>query len=109
MELDYDYWTGTFNEVSTTLKRSIAQYIRNYKNVKIGITNNPKRRAQEHSASSVKWDKMIVKYHTTSVNYINEMEKILVDHHWSYIKNEVAGGGGPNGEGPYYLYLLLKS
>lgn len=46
------------------------------------------------------------KYHTSYVNFINEMEKIIIDHHWEIITNEVSGGGGPNGKTPpYYLYI----
>ena len=45
----------------------------------------------------------------SSVNSINEMEKIIIDHHWEIITNEVSGGGGPNGKTPpYYLYILIK-
>ncbi len=51
---------------------------------------------------------MIVKYRTSSVNFINQIEAFLIDRHWDYIKNLVGGGGGANGEGPYYLYVLLK-
>jgi hypothetical protein len=36
------------------------------------------------------------------------MEKIQIDYHWEKIVNFVGGGGGPNGFGPYYLYVLLK-
>jgi hypothetical protein len=108
MELIEDYWTGNINDVIESLNRSIAQYIRHNNKVKIGITCNPNRRINEHSLSKENWDKMIVKYKTTSVNYINEIEKILIDNHWDYIANEVAGGGGPNGNSPYFLYVLLK-
>ena len=108
MELHEDYWTGNINDVIESLNRSIAQYIRNNKKVKIGITCNPQRRIKEHSSSKENWDRMIIKYKTSSVNYINQIEKILIDNHWDYITNEVAGGGGPNGNPPYYLYVLLK-
>ena len=104
----YNYLTGKIDWVFESLNRSVGQYKRSYRYVKIGITNNPERRKNEHSQSNVKWEKMIVKYSTTSVKYINELEKMLIDQHWEFIENEVAGGGGPNGEGPYYLYILLK-
>lgn len=102
------YWTGSINNVRESLIRSVGQYTRHNSKVKIGITNNHKRRVSEHERSSVKWKVLVVKYKTTSVNFINEIERILIEHHWEYIKNEVAGGGGPDGQGPYYLYVLLK-
>ena len=108
MDIEYDYWTGSINEVTESLIRSVGQYTRHYKGVKIGITNNPERRAGEHSRSGKRWKKMVIKYKTTSINFINRIEQILIDYHWDYIKNEIGGGGGPNGEGPYYLYVLLK-
>lgn len=108
MDVEYDYWTGSINEVTESLIRSVGQYTRYYNKVKIGITNNPERRAREHQKSSLRWQKMVVKYKTSSVNFINRLEKILIDYHWDYIKNEIGGGGGPDGKGPYYLYVLLK-
>ena len=108
MKLEYDYWTGSINEVSESLIRSVGQYTRYYGKVKIGITNNPERRMREHQRSSIRWGKMVVKYRTSSVNFINQLEKLLINYHWDYIKNEIGGGGGPNGKEPYYLYLLLK-
>lgn len=109
MELVYDYWTGNFENVKASLIRSIAQYNVHHKKIKIGITNNPETRKSQHENARLGWNKMIVKYHTSSVNYINEMEKIIIDHHWDIVENEVGGGGRPNGKtSPYFLYVLLK-
>jgi hypothetical protein len=109
MEIEYNYWTGNFNDVKTSLIRSVAQYNVHYSKIKIGITNDPPRRLIEHEKTKLGWKKMIIKYHTSSVNYINEMEKIIIAHHWDIVENEVNGGGGPNGKTPpYYLYVLLK-
>lgn len=109
MKLEYNYWTGSIHEVTETLIRSVGQYTRNYSKVKIGITNNPERRKGQHESGKPKWDKMVVKYKTSSVSFINQIEKVLIEHHWDYVKNKVGGGGGPNGDGPYYLYVLLKA
>ncbi|GAB5565176.1 MAG: hypothetical protein Wins2KO_22390 [Winogradskyella sp.] len=108
MEIEYNFWTGSINEVKVSLIRSVGQFTRHYRNVKIGITNNPERRVSEYKRDSRRWNKMIVKYKTSSINFINQLEKILIEYHWNYIKNEIAGGGGPNGKPPYYLYILLK-
>ena len=108
MDLEYSFCTGSINEVKESLIRSVGQYIRHYSKVKIGITNNPSKRQGEHARSRTKWNKMVVKYKTSSVNFINQIEKIVIDYHWDYIENEIGGGGGPDGEAPYYLYVLLK-
>ena len=109
MKLFYDYWKGKPSEVNTSLKRSISQYIRHHKKVKIGITCRPKERMVEHNKMGLEWEKMIVKYETTSINFINKIEKIHIDYQWEYLTNERSGGGGPNGKtGPYFLYILLK-
>ena len=108
MDIKYDYITGSINEVAESLIRSVGQYISYYSKVKVGITNNPERRKRDHERSRTKWNKMVVKYKTSSVNYINRMEKIIIESHWDFIENKVGGGGGPDGEGPYYLYVLLK-
>ncbi|KIX21856.1 hypothetical protein SY27_04010 [Flavobacterium sp. 316] len=108
MILIYDHWTGSFNDVKASLIKSIAQYLRHYEGVKVGITSNPLNRFSKHNGSNKKWEKMIVKYETSSVKYINEMEKILINNFSDLLLNEVAGGGGPNGGSPYYLYVLIK-
>ncbi len=108
MELEFDYWTGNFSDVKRFLIRSISQYTRYHNNVKIGITCAPNRRKSQHKKGDSNWSKMVVKYQTSSVNYINEMEKILIEYNWEFIENEAKGGGGRNGNPPYYLYVLLR-
>ena len=108
MELIYSYWTGSYNDVLETLTRSIGQYNRHNKKVKIGVTNYPERRVGEHSRSKVKWDCMVVIYKTTSVNFVTKLEIIQIKNHWEKITNDINGGGGPVGDGKQYLYVLLK-
>ncbi len=103
-----DYWVGHINEVKETIKRSVQSFINHHKKVKVGITNNPQRRKDRHKYDPIGWDIMHVRYHTTSLRYVRELEKIIVDHHWDYLENRIGGGGGNFGEGPYYLYILIK-
>jgi hypothetical protein len=107
MQVNYSYWTGHLTNVETSLKKSVGAYIRLGYAVKIGITNNTERRASQHS-KIFNWERMVVKYKTNSIYNVNKLERILIDHHWYNIENEVRGGGGPNGKtGPYFLYLLV--
>lgn len=108
MFVKYDYWEGHISSVLYQLQQSVCAYTQHYHKVKIGITCNPERRLSEHYRSKHEWDQMVIKYKTTSVKYINQIEKLLIDSNWNYVTNERGGGGGPNGEPPYYLYVLLK-
>lgn len=109
MKLIKDYWRGKPSEVNTSLKRSISQYTRHHKKIKIGITCRPNERMKEHDKMNLGWEKMIIKYETSSINFINKIEKDHIDYQWDFITNMAKGGGGPNGgKGPYYLYVLLK-
>ena len=65
MTLLYDYWSGHLTTVETSLKKSAAVYTSKYNRVKIGITNNPERRAKEH-ARNCSWEHMIVKFFRTT-------------------------------------------
>ena len=108
MELKYDYWTGHFEDIKGSLIKSISQYSINHNGIKIGITNDPERRIKEHQNNNLGWKKMIVKYQTNSVNYINIMEELLINYHWEYLSNIRGGGGESNAKPPYYLYILIK-
>ena len=108
MQLKYNYWTGHFEDVKATLIRNISQYSINNNEIKIGITNDPERRIKEHQNSNLGWQKMIVKYQTNSVIYINIMEELLINYHWEYLSN-IRGSNEEHKEKPtYYLYILIK-
>ena len=108
MEIKWDYWTGPMNTVVSSLNRSIGQYTSKNKRVKIGITNSPKRRMNEHVRGGIKWDYMIIKYETSSISFASKLESVLIDYHWDYIENEIGGGGGDYGKEKQYLYVLIK-
>lgn len=105
MELKYDYWTGQFEDIKGSLIRNISQYSINNNAIKIGITSNPERKIKEHLDSNLGWKKMVIKYQTSSVNYINVMEEILINYHWEYTNNE---RNMFNQSKFYYLYILIK-
>ncbi len=73
---------------------------------KIGITDNPHRREQEHSST---YPLLLVLYRTSSASEVRNLERALAgkfkDSPWC--DNEAAGGGGDLGpDGPYYLYVV---
>ena len=108
MEIRYDYWEGCFTKIYNSLIKSTSQYTSRNVKVKFGITNNPENRKKQHFRSDEQWDFLIVKYKTSSVRFINKMETFLIDYQKDFIINRRRGGGGRNGAGPYYLYVLLK-
>lgn len=106
MTLHYDYFSGHSITVETSLKKSLAAYIIKYNRVKIGITNNPERKAKEHDENG-SWKRMFVKFYTTSDKNVSEVVNIIAAHHWDQVENEISGEGGPKGCAPYYLYVLV--
>ena len=87
------------------LRRRIAAYVRDGKPFKIGITNDPKRRANQYGNE---YDEMIVLYPTGYSEFVRDLEHILIEDFWEYCDNEVGGGGGPVAEPPYYLYIVVS-
>jgi len=111
MNVEYGkyYYTGWPKDVLTGLKISIALYLRTYRNVKIGITNWPERRFYEHVQRdcTIKWQRMVVKYKTTSVANANKIEKFFIENE-SRLKNRWNGFSKMSDDGPYYVYFLLS-
>lgn len=111
ISVEYNYLTGhPSSEVFEALNRSIGQYKRNHSELKIGMTGQkPEDRAKQHDAKKHGWKRMVVIYQTTSEGNTIEVEKVLIDKHWSDIENEVSGGGGKLREkGLNYIYVLIK-
>lgn len=107
-EVEYDYWTGHINEVVSSLNRSLSAFERHYKFVKVGITSrNPKVRFSEHVRSE-NWDRMVVKYKTTSKRYVNLIEDYFIFSHQN-LKNFWYGNSHmTDNTKERYLYFLLK-
>ena len=107
MQIDDRHITGWYDQCLPHFNRSIAQYKRYYKYVKIGITIDYQSRASQHEQRDkiFKWERMIVMYKTSSEKHANYVEgeyqarKDFVNkwYGWSHMS--------PTGE--YYVYLLL--
>lgn len=107
MVLEYDYWTSTDTKVLESINRSVGQYIRRYTKVKVGMCCNPEQTKKEHCKFNLDWDWMIVKYKTTSVNFITDLKETLKDNNRDCIEN-IRRGKALGINGNYYLYVLLK-
>jgi hypothetical protein len=108
-EIEFCCFTGSPKGVIDSLNRSIGQYKRRYSQVKVGITGrNPQSRFNEHLKVK-KWDRMIVIYETSSINFANTIENWLVEYHWNDLINQKEGGNSYlSPEGKNYAYVLLK-
>ena len=101
--------TGNPSQVLPKLKSSLRHYRKNYSSVYVGITNDPKRRFTQHKAK-LRWNTMVVKYSSSSTNYVRKIEKELDSFALNRgygLENRTGGGGGQTGEGKQYLYFLL--
>jgi hypothetical protein len=76
-EVEYWYIKGFPSNVLEALNRSIGQYKRNYRSIKIGITGRvPQSRFNEHQRNK-KWDRMVVIYKTSSIKFANRHRRMV--------------------------------
>lgn len=113
MEVRYELETGW--PVNSTLQQRISAYIRSdrAKKFKVGITNNPERRASSYDTQcaiqrATKYDEMIVVYQTQSKRNLDQMERFLIEYYDGNSDNINNGGGGPKGVPPYFLYVVRR-
>lgn len=108
MKLQHDYWTGHFENILVNFIKSISHYSINHSSIQLGITNNPERRLAEYIASKQGWKRMVVKYETTSVNFINIIEEKLTNYHWKFTSNIKGNVSEAHKTPPYYVYIIIK-
>ncbi len=91
-----------------SLYQRISAYIREgrARSFKVGITNNPNARAANYRGE---YDEMILVYQTTSYKNLCEVERILTTYYAGWSDNRNDGGGGPSGDGLYYVYVVLRT
>ena len=107
-EYSQSYYSGWPKNVIPLLNISIGKFLHNYNNVKIGIANNPDRRFYEHQKrnASMNWERMVIKYKTTSVCNANAVEQYFINNRPDMV-NKWAGFSNMSECGPYYVYILL--
>ena len=103
---------GTFGpigrETVAKLRRRISQYKRGNRKFKIGITNNPVKRAARYDSDYPnRYHQMVVLYETGSHKRVGKLETMLICKYQDS-DNEIGGGGGRKGEKKtaYYLYIV---
>lgn len=105
-KVEYSYITGSILSVLPSLERSIRIFEKKYRTVKVGVTGrDPQIRFNEHLQNR-KWDRMIVKYKTTSENFVNRAEKYFILGHRE-LKNKWTGYSNLPENGDKYFYILL--
>jgi hypothetical protein len=107
VELEYDYWTGSDTQVINSLNRSIGQYFRHYKKVKLGICNNPEQTKSECCKCDLDLDWMIIKYKTKSKDIVIEIIETLSDNNRDCSINNKQDRSTVINDN-YYFYVLLK-
>ena len=91
------------------LRRSIGQYQRGSRAIKIGLTTDPTRRWSEQRRDG--WSEMVVIYSTSSRNFAAVVEQELTaqgwGEHYTVWNYNLGGEGIPGSYTRYYVYVLL--
>ena len=106
MEIKEWIYTGWPSQVEGTLRRSIAAHVRDGVRFRIGISNDPYRRARQHPYNAGDYGEMVILYYTSSDRLVRNLETELIRYFGERCDNERGGGGGARGEAPYYLYIV---
>ena len=108
MKVKYSYYTGRPNELD--LHKKASQLTRNdyYTGYKIGITNNPERRAKDYELHATRYNEMLVIYETQSRNFAKTVERQITEYLEGFCDNKIMGGGGNYGQPPYYVYIARE-
>ena len=108
MEIRWEQERGWPSQLRT-IKYRVSALVRKSEGFKIGMTNRPPTRAGAYGES---YDEMIVLYETSSRKNAQELERKLIDYYcenYEPCENRRRGGGGPRGEGWYYVYVVRRS
>ncbi len=93
------------DKIVANASRRITRLTSNRK-FKIGITSDPRRRADEYCYDTGdRYQEMVVLCQTETSNPIRKLEAILVSKHQDS-DNKQGGGGGQLAKPPYYLYVV---
>lgn len=102
--LEYNRITGFPTNVLERLERSLSQYMSRYATVKVGITGNPQQRFAKYHAEG--WKRMVVKYETTSENFVNQMEDHFIKSRPA-LANTWIGTSHMANASRFFLYFVM--
>jgi hypothetical protein len=110
MDVFYEEETGWPGDLNLHQRISAYTRIDRTTHYKVGITNDPERRASNYGAV---YSQMIVVYKSSSEKNIRLMEAFLTEYIREHRQdprcdNINEGGGGPCGDPPYFLYVVRK-
>lgn len=94
------------DQMRDLLRTAVGDCARGFSGFKIGQTCNPTNRVRRQDYADV-YDDMIVIYETTSLAYVDGAERHLIEC-YPDADNLRSGGGGPKGEPPYYVYVVVR-
>jgi len=111
--LDVRYETDSgWPSALENLWRRVSAYTRGDRIIgwKVGLTNNPERRAYSYDRDTdYYYDEMVAIYETSSIKNARDLEFAITSEYDGYCDNERLGGAGPDSATPpYYVYLVLK-
>ena len=109
-EIEEDGQFGPISrETEERLDRRISA-LKRERDFKIGITNDPERRAGEYDRDGGEYHDMVVLYRGGTFDRVRSLERTLVGKHLNRegSDNKQEGGSGPVGEKRtgYYLYIV---
>lgn len=88
-----------------TLMNSIMDYTAQYTEVKIGITHNLDQRLAHYKRDSNNWNAMIVKHETTSLPFIQRLDRILSIFYDDYLDK---GDYRSNAAERFHVYVVVR-
>lgn len=105
-KVEYSLITGNVLNVIPSLERSVLYFESRYMSVKVGVTgSNPQECFNEHLMDRC-WNRMIVKYKTTSENFADKVGDYFTLYH-PRLKNNWIGYSYISEECDKYIYILL--
>ncbi|MXZ55227.1 MAG: hypothetical protein F4Z14_03555 [Gammaproteobacteria bacterium] len=80
MKVSWKHYTGHLAHLQPWLRRRVRVFTKKWCWVKIGITNNPKIRADQHERVDPDWELMVVLWETNSVRMIRLAERVTIEN-----------------------------
>ena len=103
--------SGHVHEIRPALQKLLDQYAAQRSLLYVGVSNDPERRYREHQswwAPNDRWDRMVVLYQTSSLNYALQAESQLIHYMqqqgYDYENRHIPPLSLP----PFWLYFLLE-